>query len=38
MHEACGLSLGADLGGSNLCKVLKLFYCQSYFHNVDPKS
>ena len=29
---------GKSRSGLKLCKALKLFYYQSDFHNVDPKS
>ena len=36
MRESCGLSQGGrSRRGLKLCKVLKLFYYQSDFHNVD---
>ena len=41
MRESCGLSQGGrSRSGLKylLCKALKLFYYQSDFHNVDPKS
>ena len=39
MRESCGLSQGGrSRRGLKLCKVLKLFYYQSDFHNIDPKS